>query len=268
MSIGEFARRSRLSAKALRIYDDLGLLPPARVDDWSGYRFYVSAQLETAQLIATLRRVGVPLATVKEWLTLDPAELAGQVSAFWRESEAHHASQRKLVTVLVDRLTGRNTVMYEVETRQMPQRSVLCLKRNVDEAGAWSLGKGFMRIMREARLPRLEGREGAVFAIYWGQVSADSDGPVEWCKPIPETDAETLAAQLPDLDIAACWPAPACKVLPAGHCVTCPEPHVPDVKGLSRAHEATSQRHTSRKTGGCQAGRPGEPQDRRKNGQI
>ncbi len=37
-SIGEFARRSRLSAKALRLYDELGLLPPARVDEDSGYR--------------------------------------------------------------------------------------------------------------------------------------------------------------------------------------------------------------------------------------
>jgi len=37
MSIGEFARRSRLSPEALRFYDGLGLLPPARVDELSGY---------------------------------------------------------------------------------------------------------------------------------------------------------------------------------------------------------------------------------------
>ncbi len=42
MGIGEFARRSLLSAKALRLYDELGLLPPARVED-SGYRFYEPA---------------------------------------------------------------------------------------------------------------------------------------------------------------------------------------------------------------------------------
>jgi hypothetical protein len=39
MSIGEFARRSRLSPKALRLYNELGLLTPARVDDDSGYRY-------------------------------------------------------------------------------------------------------------------------------------------------------------------------------------------------------------------------------------
>jgi DNA-binding transcriptional MerR regulator len=201
MSIGEFARRSRLSPKALRLYDGLGLLSPARVDDLSGYRYYESAQLDQARLIATLRHVGVPLAAVKEWLALDPAGLAGRVNAFWREAEVHHAAQRKLVTVLVDRLTGRSTVMYEVATRQMPRRSLLCLKRNVDEAGAWALGKEFVGIVRDQRLPRLKGREGAVFSIYWGEVSADSDGPVEWCKPVPEAEAEALAAQFPELTL-------------------------------------------------------------------
>jgi DNA-binding transcriptional MerR regulator len=201
MSIGQLARRSRLSPKALRLYDGLGLLSPARVDECSGYRYYQDVQLEQARLIATLRHVGVSLATVKEWLALDPAEMADRVVAFWHETEARHAAQRKLVTVLVDRLTGRSTVMYEVATREMPRRSLLCLKRNVDEAGAWALGKQFVGIVRDQRLPRLGGREGAVFSIYWGEVSADSDGPVEWCKPVPDAGAEALAAQFPELSL-------------------------------------------------------------------
>ena len=201
MSIGEFARRSRLSPKALRFYDGLGLLSPARVDELSGYRYYEGAQLEQARLIATLRLVGVPLTTVKELLALGPAELAEQVTAFWREAETRHAAQRELVAALVNRLTGRSIVMYEVETREMPPRSLLCLKRNVDESGLWGLGKEFVAIMRSQRLPRMEGRTGAVFCIYWGQVSADSDGPVEWCRPVPAAEAEGLAAQLPELTL-------------------------------------------------------------------
>jgi DNA-binding transcriptional MerR regulator len=42
MSIGEFARRSRLSAKALRLYDGLGLLSPARVDELHGASRYAA----------------------------------------------------------------------------------------------------------------------------------------------------------------------------------------------------------------------------------
>ena len=50
VSIGEFARRSRLSLKALRLYDELGVLVPSRVDQVSGYRYYDTAQLERRAL--------------------------------------------------------------------------------------------------------------------------------------------------------------------------------------------------------------------------
>jgi hypothetical protein len=49
--------------------------------------------------------------------------------------------------------------------------------------------------------PRLKGREGAMFSIYWAQGSADSDGPVEWCKPVPDAEAEGLVAQFPELTL-------------------------------------------------------------------
>jgi DNA-binding transcriptional MerR regulator len=201
MSIGEFARRSRLSPKALRLYDGLGLLSPARVDELSGYRYYEDAQLHQARLIATLRQVEVPLTTVRELLELEPAELAEQLAAYWRRAESRHAGQRELVTALVNRLTGRNTVMYEVNAREMPQRSLLTLKRNVDASGLWAFGKEFIGLIRDQRLPRMGGREGAMFCIYWGEVSADSDGPVEWCRPVPAAEAEALAAQFPELTL-------------------------------------------------------------------
>lgn len=44
LTIGAFARVSRLSAKALRRYDEMGLLRPVRVDPFTGYRYYDEAQ--------------------------------------------------------------------------------------------------------------------------------------------------------------------------------------------------------------------------------
>jgi hypothetical protein len=108
------------------------------------------------------------LVTVKDLVELDPAELAARVTAFWGVAHAQHAARQALVTALVDRLTGRSGVMYEVATREMPPRSLLCLKRNVDSKGAWALGKEFIGITRDPRLPRMPGREGAMFATYWG----------------------------------------------------------------------------------------------------
>ena len=63
MAIGEFASASRLSQKALRLYGENGLLPPAWVDPESGYRYYGVHQLRQATLIALLRRSGMPRTT-------------------------------------------------------------------------------------------------------------------------------------------------------------------------------------------------------------
>jgi DNA-binding transcriptional MerR regulator len=206
VSIGEFARLSRLSPRALRIYDELGLLRPAQVDPYSGYRWYATAQLDRAGLIASLRAIGVPLATIGPMLAAgeaDPAELARQLRDWWSAAEAEHQARRALAGYLADRLTGKRSVMYEVATRQLPERTLLCLKRNVDPAGAWALGKEFVAIMRDRPVPggRLPGREGAAFSIYYGEVSEDSDGPVEWCRPIPADQAAELAARYPELKL-------------------------------------------------------------------
>jgi serine/threonine protein phosphatase PrpC len=57
MSIGDFARATGLTAKALRLYDEMGLVRPAQVDEYSGYRYYRDDQLNRA-LVAG--KVAVP----------------------------------------------------------------------------------------------------------------------------------------------------------------------------------------------------------------
>ena len=91
--------------------------------------------------------------------------------------------------------------MYEVATREIPERSLLCLKRHVDEQGRWAFGKELIAILRQRPLPKIEGREGAFFCIYWGWASADGDGPVEWCRPVPAAGAHALAERYPELTL-------------------------------------------------------------------
>jgi DNA-binding transcriptional MerR regulator len=62
LSIGELARAGNLPVTALRYYDAAGVLRPARVDPTTGYRWYTSAQVHTARLIASLRQAGLPVA--------------------------------------------------------------------------------------------------------------------------------------------------------------------------------------------------------------
>ncbi|MFC8829747.1 MerR family transcriptional regulator [Streptomyces sp. NPDC057137] len=108
-TIGAFARASRLSPKALRLYAELGLLTPARVDESTGYRYYAEAQLERARLVAWLRRVGMPLARIGEVCALyetDPPAAGLDIGAYWARVETETAARRDLVTFLVGHLSG------------------------------------------------------------------------------------------------------------------------------------------------------------------
>jgi DNA-binding transcriptional MerR regulator len=201
ISIGEFAQLSRLSPKALRLYDELGVLVPSRVDQASGYRYYDTAQLEAARLVVLLRQLQLPLAAIKELLACDPADAATRIADYWRGAEAAHDARRALADYVVNRLRGKRSVMYEVSLREIPERSLLCLKRNVDEQGIWAFGKEFMGILRKRTFPTMEGREGAAFCIWWGLLTEDSDAPIEWCRPVPAAQAESLASQNPELSL-------------------------------------------------------------------
>ncbi|WP_440578187.1 MerR family transcriptional regulator [Streptomyces sp. AC154] len=105
ITIGAFARLSRLSAKALRRYDELGLLEPALVDPVNGYRYYDPAQARTARLVAWLRRIGMPLARITEVIALDDGAAAAAIRGYWAQVEAETAARRDLAAFLIDQLS-------------------------------------------------------------------------------------------------------------------------------------------------------------------
>ncbi|PAZ17222.1 hypothetical protein CLM62_03690 [Streptomyces sp. SA15] len=118
LTIGAFAKASRLSPKALRLYDELDLLRPARVDPDTGYRYYAVEQLERARLVAWLRRLGMPLARIREVCALLPPAAAKEIRAYWAQVEADTAVRRDLAAFLVSQLTAQprkdDTTMLEL----------------------------------------------------------------------------------------------------------------------------------------------------------
>jgi PPM family protein phosphatase len=111
LTIGEFARASRLSPKALRLYDELGLLRPARVDEYTGYRYYSPDQLEQARLVAWLRRIGMPLAKIAQISGRQPAEVAAEVTAFLTVIKAEFAERTGVALDLISYLSGSDVAM-------------------------------------------------------------------------------------------------------------------------------------------------------------
>ncbi|MBW3706282.1 hypothetical protein DTB58_19990, partial [Streptomyces griseus] len=114
VTIGEFARLSRLSAKALRRYDELGLLRPALVDPVNGYRYYDPAQAEEARLVAWLRRIGMPLSRIGRVVALDAGAAAVEIRAYWARVEAETAARRDLAMYLVDHLSAEGRTMTRI----------------------------------------------------------------------------------------------------------------------------------------------------------
>jgi DNA-binding transcriptional MerR regulator len=125
MQIGDFARSCRLSVKALRHYDDVGLLRPDFVDPETGYRYYRREQARAALAIAMLRSIGLPIPAVKALLTGDEhvfADVLRQERDRLAREEAriHHALRS------VDHLLRAQTLMpRDVVLRDEPARCVV-----------------------------------------------------------------------------------------------------------------------------------------------
>jgi DNA-binding transcriptional MerR regulator len=101
LSIGEFAAATQLSQKALRIYDEQRLLPPARIDTASGYRYYSSDQVALGRLVRTLREMNLPLTDIANVVATKDnggaeavlAQLAQEIDErYAREKRAYHAA--------------------------------------------------------------------------------------------------------------------------------------------------------------------------------
>lgn len=192
LTIGAFARRSRLSLKALRLYERLGLLSPAVVDPANGYRRYREAQLFTARLIVGLRRLDMPLSDVARVISAPDEVGADVVESYWAGVERRLASQRELAERLRDSLRGGDARFeaFVVRQREAPTMVVLSEKRAVELPDLRTTIVGAV-----ARLTTHAADHGGVvggpLVYFHGEVNEDSDGPVEVCIPVRTASVAT-----------------------------------------------------------------------------
>src|ERR1700712_1050826 len=72
--IREFATVTHLSVKTLRHYHETGLLEPDQVDPHSGYRYYSTRQVATAQIIRRVRDLDMPVRDIARLLASGDVE--------------------------------------------------------------------------------------------------------------------------------------------------------------------------------------------------
>ena len=100
LTIGDFAQITHLSRKTLRHYHEAGLLEPEQVDAATGYRYYSTAQVPTAQVIRRFRELGMPVAEVRSVLLADVEERSELIAAHLTRLETQLASTQAAVTSL------------------------------------------------------------------------------------------------------------------------------------------------------------------------
>jgi len=114
LSIGRFARWSGLTVKALRHYDEIGLLRPAHVDDWTGYRWYEPAQVRDAVAIRRLRALRVPLERIAVLVHADDATLREALEVHRAQLEGKLVETRQILGELDRLIEGKEKLVTEL----------------------------------------------------------------------------------------------------------------------------------------------------------
>lgn len=203
LSLGRFAQAVGLSRKALRLYDQLGILQPDFVDPDSGYRYYNPEQYERARFIRLMRSMEMPLVDIRQVLDSSTTEMAVDLvlehtSAFEKRSQqVYLASQKVLAYLRKEQLP----MSIHVSENEFPACKVVSIKKNITVPD-------FHAFIPEAlaRLNQYVDDAGAKIAgdpicFYYGPVNETDDGPVEICFPIegnPIPEGELMLREIPD----------------------------------------------------------------------
>jgi effector-binding domain-containing protein len=180
--IGRFSAICRLSQKALRLYDEMGLLRPAWVDPDSGYRYYAVAQAVEAERIRLLRSLEVPLEDVAEFLH-DQDGSKRVLDRHRRRLESRLGQLQALLASLAQ-LEREDTMTYDVRTKEVAPQQIIAIRMHTrlaelgPEAGR-AMGELFAHLGQAGAAP-----DGPPFALYHGAPSEDEQVDVEFCVPV------------------------------------------------------------------------------------
>lgn len=208
--IGDFSRLSRVSVKALRYYDEIGLLKPAVVDRFTSYRYYSADQLPRLNRIVGLKNLGLPLEEVAQLLTgdLSLAQIRGILRKRQAEIERHlREEQSRLVLVeewLIQMEKEGTMPAYEVVIKKSDAQIVASIR---DVIPTYSdigrlFGEIFAYLGRQGIQPA-----GPPMAIYYDAEYKEQDVDMEAAVPInrelPGTE-RIAVRRLPAIEQMAC----------------------------------------------------------------
>jgi DNA-binding transcriptional MerR regulator len=187
LSIGEFARRTLLTPKALRIYDRIGLLRPQTKDPATGYRHYTADQVRKGQLIGLLRAAGLSLADIGPILDEADTDIGAAVHRLelsYARLDRRVTDQKLLIRHAQATLEQGADPMFTIRTRSIPASRVMSIQRRLHASET----DGFVREAKAVFATHLHGADpsGPFMLIFHGIVSDENDGPLEAALGCPD----------------------------------------------------------------------------------
>jgi DNA-binding transcriptional MerR regulator len=198
LRIGEFSRLSRVTIKALRHYDEMDLLKPAHIDQFTGYRYYGVEQLLRIHRIAALKTLGLSLEQIASML--DDNLSAEQIREILRDQQAQMKQQlndlqARLVQVefrlrMIE--MGDNMPALEVMVKPVPPLRGLTLRTSIDQKNTRANLLAFQNELEQAMAQHRVRLTSPVTEIHYAEEFHNDYEDVEIVLPVDETQTQAV----------------------------------------------------------------------------
>jgi len=200
--IGDFSKLSQVSIKALRYYDEIGLLKPDYVDKASGYRYYAADQMSRLNRIIALKNLGfsleqislmpdLPVASLREML-LHRREQIKQQLASEEEKLALVEARLRQIEKECDSIMSQNDVVL----KQLDAQHVLSIRAIIP--AYHEVGNLFAKLCTAVETIGGKFNEPGI-SIYYDQEYKEKDVDVEVAVPVPAGTKAPVGFEVKDL---------------------------------------------------------------------
>ena len=204
MTIGDFSRAVRMSAKALRFYHRSGVLAPAHVDEQSGYRLYAAEQIADAQIVRTLRELDVPVESIRDVLAAPSIEVRAKLMSEHLDRMEAKLSATRVAVANLRSILEPSRPPIEIVHRSVPETRVVAIREDIplEKLGGWfRRATSILQRIAENNDPSSTGAYGGIWP---NGLFSDEYGTATVYLPVgPGFDDRTIGDDATVLDLPA-----------------------------------------------------------------
>lgn len=209
--IGEFSKMNRITIKALRYYDEIGLFKPCLVDAFTGYRYYSGDQIQILNEIVALKEIGFSLEEIIEITSkgVDPDRMLELLRRKEEETALHIADEEAKLTRIIkhiDKLKENRFMKQNIEIKELPEVIVASMRKVIADYGEYnSIYPEMGHYMEEQKVTCREPEY--CFTIYHDGEYKERDIDVEICQAVTDYAKDSDKVKFKKIDrisTAAC----------------------------------------------------------------